>query len=441
MQGLKRNIGQRISCVWATHRGRFFGSSSQCLNLDSKGGSLKILDKTFARDNITNITDSLLSKITRRLHLIPNHPLNILKRRIEQHFQKAFEGYQVVDSLNPAVTPSKNFDALLIPPDHPSRSPSDTYYINKDTVLRTHTSAHQMEVLSSKNADGYLLTADVYRRDEIDLSHYPVFHQMEGIRMFSSDTLAEEIAKDRTEPRGRLSILEDHVAPVPSNPIQPAHTEKDALQVTEHLKASLEGLVIDLLGADKNLEVRWIEGYFPFTGPSFELEVKYMDKWLELCGCGVIQQSILDKSGNHDKIGWAFGLGLERIAMVLFDIPDIRLFWSEDPRFLSQFAKGDIVKFQPYSKYPACYKDVSFWLPERFHDNDLFEVVRDVAGDSAEDVALIDQFTHPKTKRTSKCFRINYRSMDRTLTNEEVDEIQERVREQIASRLKAELRG
>jgi phenylalanyl-tRNA synthetase alpha chain len=93
--------------------------------------------------------------------------------------------------------------------------------------------------------------------------------------------------------------------------------------------------------------------------------------------------------GNEDKIGWAFGLGLERIAMVLFDIPDIRQFWSTDERFLSQFKSGQITTFQPYSKYPSCYKDVSFWCLEDVHDNDVFEVVRDVAGDLAENVTLV----------------------------------------------------
>lgn len=76
-----------------------------------------------------------------------------------------------------------------------------------------------------------------------------------------------------------------------------------------------------------------------------------------------------------DRYGWAFGLGLERLAMVLFSIPDIRLFWSEDERFTSQFKAGKIVKFNSYSKYPLCYKDVSFWLPETgLHPNDVYEV-------------------------------------------------------------------
>jgi len=87
------------------------------------------------------------------------------------------------------------------------------------------------------------------------------------------------------------------------------------------------------------VELRWREDYFPFTEPSFELDVRYDNEWLELLGCGIIHQEVLQAAGRDpaEEIGWAFGLGLERLAMVLYSIPDIRLFWSEDPRFLSQF--------------------------------------------------------------------------------------------------------
>jgi phenylalanyl-tRNA synthetase alpha chain len=95
-----------------------------------------------------------------------------------------------------------------------------------------------------------------------------------------------------------------------------------------------------------------------------------------------------------NSIGWAFGLGLERIAMILYSIPDIRLFWSQDPRFLSQFEPGKISKFEPYSKFPPCYKDVSFWLPEaasQLHENDFCDLVRDAVGDTAEDVKMVSR--------------------------------------------------
>ena len=96
-----------------------------------------------------------------------------------------------------------------------------------------------------------------------------------------------------------------------------------------------------------------------------------------------------------NKMGWAFGLGLERIAMILYSIPDIRLFWSTDERFLSQFEHGKITSFKPYSKYPSCFKDVSFWVPQgqKFHENDFCDVVRDVAGDLVQDVKKVHEMT------------------------------------------------
>ena len=111
------------------------------------------------------------------------------------------------------------------------------------------------------------------------------------------------------------------------------------------------------------LKVRWVEAYFPFTSPSWELEVFWQGDWLEVLGSGIVQQSILANAGVSSRLGWAFGLGLERIAMLLYSIPDIRLFWSTDTRFLSQFnATKPIQRFVPFSKYPPCFKDVSFWL-------------------------------------------------------------------------------
>ena len=108
-----------------------------------------------------------------------------------------------------------------------------------------------------------------------------------------------------------------------------------------------------------------------------------------------------------NSIGWAFGLGLERIAMILYSIPDIRLFWSQDARFLSQFAPGKISTFKPYSKYPACYKDLSFWLPPAgLHQNDFCDIVREAAGDLVEDVQLVSEVSpvtpsHDLTKAIS----------------------------------------
>jgi phenylalanyl-tRNA synthetase alpha chain len=351
---------------------------------------------------------NIASRIGTNLHHKNTHPLGIIKNIIQNYWNEkenqgnpSGNGFSCLDSLSPVVSTNANFDSLLIPSDHVSRIRSDTYYLRNDTVLRTHTSAHQVELLSKPfGYDKFLVTGDVYRRDEIDKSHYPIFHQMEGVKVFTSID--------------------------------------DVKMVEDDLKIGLEGMARTLFG---DVEMRWVPAYFPFTEPSFELEIHFQGEWLEVLGCGIIQPGILRNAGRSEKdVGWAFGLGLERLAMVLFDIPDIRLFWSTDERFTKQFLSGKIVKFVPYSKYPPCFKDITFWVPPEFHPNDLNELVRDIAGDLVEKIQLMDEFTHPKTQRLSNCFRITYRSMDRSLTNEEIDDLQWKVREAVIEKLGAELR-
>lgn len=213
------------------------------------------------------------------------------------------------------------------------------------------------------------------------------------------------------------------------------------------LKITLEGLVRHLFG---EIEMRWVDAYFPFTEPSYELEIFFNGEWLEVLGCGVMQKSILDEASLGSHRAWAFGLGLERLAMILFDIPDIRLFWTTDLRFSKQFKAGmfraggvGMQKFSSYSKFPPCYKDVSFWLAKdstRFTENTLCELVRDVAGNLIEEVKLIDEFYNPKLDQTSNCFRFTYRSMERSLTDDEVNQLQEEVRSRLVDELDVTLR-
>jgi phenylalanyl-tRNA synthetase alpha chain len=203
------------------------------------------------------------------------------------------------------------------------------------------------------------------------------------------------------------------------------------------------------------------------------MEVWWRGDWLEVLGCGVVDQPLLNRADVSSRVGWAFGIGLERIAMLLFGIPDIRLFWSKDQRFLSQFDESKpIRRFQPFSKYPAAPRDVAFWLPKSgpviadtpasgssapspaggqateptiterpaFHENDLMEVVRNAAGDSVEDVSLIDSFTHPKTGKQSLCYRVTYRSLEKTLTTEEANTLHEQIRQELVAKFGVELR-
>ena len=105
-----------------------------------------------------------------------------------------------------------------------------------------------------------------------------------------------------------------------------------------------------------------------------------------------------------------------------------------------QFKPGQLTTFKPYSKYPPCFKDIAFWIPDGFEPNDFFELGRAVAGELVEKVDLIDEFTNPKKAKTSHCYRITYRSMDRSLTDDEVNKMQEDLRERAANELAVELR-
>ena len=352
-----------------------------------------------------NVPPHIAALVGKGLHTRPNHPIGIVRAKIQEYFASLPHEFTVYDAEDPIVTCTQCFDDLRIPPEHPGRSPSDTYYISDATLLRTHTSAHQSEHLRS-GADAFLCAGDVYRRDEIDASHYPAFHQLEGVRLFDKEEMksADGLTGEDWERSDECQLIADD------------------------LKATLEGLMDHLFG---ETEKRWSEDYFPFTTPSYELEIKYQGEWLEVLGCGVVHEEVLAMADRADRRGWAFGLGLERLAMILFEIPDIRLFWTDDERFHSQFQSGEIVKFESYSKYPPVYKDIAFWIPDNFVENDFFEMARGVAGDIVERMELIDEFTNPKKGKTSKCYRITYRSMDRSLTNEEIDALQEELRTKV----------
>lgn len=130
-----------------------------------------------------NVSLNILSKLGRNLHQKQDHPLHIIKSHIETYFQAQDEAFQFFDNLSPIVSTQRCFDDLLTPANHVSRSTNDTYYVDRSTVLRTHTSAHQSMMLEQGH-ESFLVTGDVYRRDEIDRCHYPVFHQMEGVYLF-----------------------------------------------------------------------------------------------------------------------------------------------------------------------------------------------------------------------------------------------------------------
>ncbi|CAJ1405749.1 unnamed protein product [Effrenium voratum] len=202
-------------------------------------------------DEKYNVPVGVAEKLGKNLLLNESHPLGILWTTVQEHFAEQDPDCKFFDQEKPVVNTVDCFDKLRVPPDHVSRSPSDTYYVNADYVLRTHTSAHQCQFLSQyPKITSFLCAGDVYRRDEIDASHYPAFHQCEGVRLFD----ATKVSRD---------------------------------EVMEDLKKTLEGLAAHLFQLKTGEDtMRWLDEYFPFTEPSLELEIFYNDDWMEVLGCG-----------------------------------------------------------------------------------------------------------------------------------------------------------
>ncbi|KFD51430.1 hypothetical protein M513_07643, partial [Trichuris suis] len=410
------HIGGRIFRHLTTQADALTTEQSICIN-----------ERSYVRDSWTNLPRSIFNLFGRDLLQASDSPLRLIKLRIVDYFNEHFKNssskplFPLFDFFDPVVSIRQNFDSLLVPADHVCRLPSDTYYVNKDYVLRTHTSAHQSELIKS-GLHSFIVAGDVYRRDEIDRSHYPCFHQMEGVHLFTDFSL---FGSDKFRGEGPFPQLFHNGDRCPSR--QNSHTPACAEAVERHLKGTLEGLMRHLF-ADEGLQLRWTSSYFPFTHPSWELEIFHNQNWMEMLGCGIIEQKILENAGAGDRVGWAFGLGLERLAMRLFEIPDIRLFWTKDTGFTSQFKVEDYrtpIVYKAISRYPQCVNDIAFWLPHEgpFVKNDFYDLVRAVGGDIVEQVNLLDEYVHPKSGRKSNCFRIAYRHMERTLTQNEANKI------------------
>jgi len=367
---------------------------------------------------MNNITDAIKQKLGRNLYQQKNHPLEIVKRKIYE----VFEGFEKIEGLEPKVPAAHCFDMLLVPKDHPARAITDTYYEDEETVLRTQMTAHLVPLVKSGHTK-YLVTGDVYRKDTVDATHAPVFHQIDGFCLADKDP-AQEL-------RHWMSKMVETLFPGQQ------YRFKDNKEFDDSIKAELSAEEYEKEKFDPETE-------FPFTYDSTEIEVLFNmggeDKWVEVLGGGTVEPDIMSSIGLGGKQAWAFGLGLERLAMILFNIKDIRYFWTEDERFLKQFASGQVVEFKEYSKYPPVNRDISFWTPEGFHENEFMEISRAEGDDLIESISLSDKFTNPKTNRTSLCYSLVYRSPNRTLTDDEINEIHNRIENSITDNLGVEVR-
>ena len=301
------------------------------------------------------------------------------------------------------------FDLFDYPPNHPVRSRSDTYYPDDNHILRTMTTnmwyyyVNQPDIktkLDQGLAVGSVSYGKVYRKDEIDRHHMNVFHQLDGWFIV---------------PKTERVIMSDDLQKVL---IDVAHA---------------------LFGSD--IKYRFNSDTFPYTDPSLEMEVEINGRWIEVLGCGIVKEKVLDNLGVKGYNGWAFGFGLERLAIVSMDLPDIRLLWSQDPRVTKQLKLGQ--KYVEVSKYPPITRDISFVVSSDFVPNNYFDLIRDLGGDLVEQVELLDKYENAEKfgeGKTSYTYRIIYRSNERTLTTEEIDPIQDKIYSETESQFNAELR-
>lgn len=313
----------------------------------------------------------------------------IVERILSMPDYRDFDAIEVPE----IVRADTSFDLFDFPEDHPARSKSDTYYIDKEHILRTHTTVmwnyylNQQDIQKKMSDDepvGCFSYGKVYRKDEIDRNHMNVFHQIDGWYL---------------SPKNR-----------------------EIIGIPE-LKKVLSDIAKAVFGPD--IKYRFNEDTFPYTDPSLEMEVEVDGRWVEVLGSGVVKGKVLDNHGVDSSKwnGWAFGFGLERLAIISMELPDIRLLWSEDERVKKQLKLGS--KYKEVSKYPSISRDISFVVNNSFVPNNYFDLIRETVGeDIVEEVKLIDQYEDEKKfgkNKISYAYRIVYRSLDRTLTNAEVD--------------------
>lgn len=255
------------------------------------------LQKTFEKEAID------ITLPGKKLEVGTLHPITLVKNELIEAFSSMgfniFEGPEIEEDYY-------NFQMLNIPLDHPARDMQDTFYINDNILLRTQTSAGQVRVMLDKKPPIKVLSpGKVYRSDD-DASHSPIFHQMEGLVVDKGITMCD-------------------------------------------LKGTLDEFCKIMFGKDAKTRLR--PSYFPFTEPSVEVDVSCSEchgkgcklckgtGWIEILGAGIVNKKVLEGCGIDSEVysGYAFGMGIERIAILKYKIPDIRLFYENDVRFLKQF--------------------------------------------------------------------------------------------------------
>lgn len=292
-------FNQSLGKLEASERAEFGKIIGAAKNQISEAFTAKQLELEKLRDEKVLIEETVdITLPTRSGHIGGLHPLTVIKNEISDYFLSL--GYTVAEG--PELESGwLNFDALNIPADHPARTMQDTFFVeplSSGLVLRTHTSPVQMRTLLTEKPPIYIISPGrTYRADELDLTHSPVFSQVEGLVVDQGITMA-------------------------------------------HLKGTLDAFAIKMFGADAITRLR--PSFFPFTEPSAEVDVWFNNRWIEWGGCGMVNPRVLETGGIDTSIysGFAFGMGLERTLMVRQGIKDMHDIVEGDIRMSQSFGLG-----------------------------------------------------------------------------------------------------
>lgn len=400
---------------------------------------LNLLEEKIKNSNLNATEIAYYNRILRvtsmpDLTQLKGNPVNMI---VEKLTSSDYFKYFTIFSSPEVVKEFETFDLFYFPEDHVARRPSDSYFLqktnNKDNnlLLRPHTTIMWYHYLVKwewweklkKDWEIKLLSYwKTYRVDELDKNHHECFHQIDGLKISLKE---KEI------------INQDTLKEVLSNTIKSIFWEK--------------------------VEFRFNVDTFPYTTDSLEVEVKNGDKWLEVLWAGVVKWEVLEKLWiDSTKYNWwAFWFGIERLAMALKKIPDIRIFWSDDKRILSQWGNLE-TPYKEISQFPPVYKDISmivekskFIIDEkeknetkltRETESNFFAItwiIRDIWDPLIEEVKIIDNFENDKKfgiYKKSITIKIVFRAIDRTLTNEEINKIYFEIRDKLSKELGFELR-
>ena len=288
-KGLLTSLFASIKNLGIDERKRFGIELNNVKNILSKLLASK-LESLKAADNTTNKID--LDVPPRHHNNGSHHPISLVIRKIENIFLKY--GFDIQDG--PEIeTEHYNFESLNILENHPARDMHDTFYLNNKLLLRTHTSSVQIHAMENSTAPFRVLAPGRVYRCDSDPTHSPMFHQIEGLCVDTDITFS-------------------------------------------NLKWILNNFIREFFES-KSIKTRFRPSYFPFTEPSAEMDIMFDNKWLEVLGCGMVHPNVL-KNVNIDPkkySGFAFGLGIERFAMLAYQIKDLRVFFENDINFLEQF--------------------------------------------------------------------------------------------------------